>query len=693
MSMMTATAVITAIDRASPIFARVAGAARTASGRYAAAAGAFSAAGHKMHGALALAAPTGLGIGMFGFDQYEYDKASHQFRAIAELTKEQFALVQGEITNVSNAFGVNKTELLDAAKGWQELGNSPESFIRNLNVAARTSRITGVSVAEQMKETSALMRAFGYSMSDDKMFKHFEEGYLVASKGMKGGAHAFGEAMQAWAPVAAGLGLTFEEAAAFPQTLGGQFDPSKIGNALKTGFMRLAAPVPKSKAMMQALGIDPADFARFDDAKLRDADALIRGLRGTGSFSITPAIERLISSELERADLSRGIDPLSERLNETLAKAMGGSKMSAQDRKILQASILNHIGAAVDGVDPAGLFKSFAPHARNVAALSTIFGKEHGSVFMDLFKQSEHFLHNLENIHKHASGAVERRWSIFFEGFFANWDRFRAGVDNFMNSIGGSGIKDDLAKMFGSMAEGFQALQNVNPDVLRAGFWGIAGLAALAPIGFALSGIATSLTAVGTAAQFVTGILAGGSLAAALGALGSVAVVGGIGAAAYAAYEIYANWDKLKQIAADPVNLKLNWPEIPDWLENATRWLGAGIQESKDREWNEQVIAQRDGWWAAQKYRWGHGPGEVADTHGLHGETVHDDLSLMKVDLAEWASRLSVSGTVAGKVGLEATIRVEGPGTVVDKKTSGGEIKGKLNTGKSMPDAGSGGGH
>src|SRR5262245_2905164 len=132
MSMMSATAVITAIDRASPIFARVAGAARSASGRYAAAAGAVSAAGHKMHGALSLAAPTGIGIGMFGFDQYAWDRAVHQYRAVGDMSESAFGLVESKIMAVSNALAVNKMELLDAAKGWQQLGNSPESFIKNI---------------------------------------------------------------------------------------------------------------------------------------------------------------------------------------------------------------------------------------------------------------------------------------------------------------------------------------------------------------------------------------------------------------------------------------------------------------------------------------------------------------------------------------------------------------------------------
>ncbi len=687
MSFMQATAVITAIDRASGVFGRVATAARAASGRYSSAAGAFAAAGHKMHGALGLAAPTGLGLGMFGFDQYEYDKLVHQYRAIAELTPDAFQKVQDAITATSNSMGVNKTELLDAAKGWQELGNSPESFIKNVGIATKVSRIAGITVAEQMKETSAMMRAFGHSLDDAATYKHFEEVYQVASKGMKGGAHAFGEAMQAWAPVAAGLGMTFEQASAFAQTLGGQFDPSAIGNALKTGFMRLVAPVPKSKAALQAKGIDPKDFGEFDDAKLRDSRALIGALKGTGAFSITPQIEKLITQELATADLSQGIDPLTERLNEGLAKALGGKKMSAQDRKILAAALLNHMSGAMKSINPRNFFEVFGDLSTNIAFMSQVFGKEHAAKFMDLLKQGEHWMSNYDNIMNHSEGSVERRWGIFFEGFFASWDKFKSSVDNFMNSVGGAGIKDDLAKVFETLANSFVQLQKTDPNILRGIFWGLAGLAALAPIGFALSGVASALGMIDAAATGVATLLIGSKWATAIGMLGRLTLAGGV---AFGLYEIWQHSEQIKELWKDPLKIDIIWPEAPAWFRDFMHWSGGVKNRNADRNWEADVVGQRDGYWAQQKYRWDRlmdgGEGKVADTAGIHGESPKDPLKLLDLSM-------SVEGTVSGKMDLNATIKVEGPGTVVDKKTSGGEIKGKLSTGKSMPDAGSGGGH
>lgn len=493
-------------------------------------------------GALSIAMPGALAVSSFGHNQYEWDKALHQFRAISEASEDTMSRLQEKIRTTSNEVGVMPMELLEAARGWQELGNSPETFIKNVGVAARTSRITGIEVQEQMKESSALMRAWGHSMDEADVFKHYEEVYLVASKGMKGGAPAFGEAMKSWAPVAAGLGLTMEEASAFVQTLGGQFEASEIGNALKTSFMRLANPVPKSEAMLRAQGIDPAQVFRYDAQKVGDADALIGALRGTGSFNITPDVERLIRGELENVDLSKGANPLKDKLNASLADALGGKKMSAQDRKILQAAILNHFAAAAIGLDPAAFFKVFGPLSKNVAFMSQVFGKEHAAKMMDLLKQWEHYNENLQNIIDHAPGALERKWSIFGEGFAREWDRVAAAWDNLMKSVGAAGVTSDMIGLFQALQGILVTLQTANPQFVRFGFWLTAAAAALPMLGVyawaaragfaALAAMATALISpllrlfrIGRLLGFGAGAAKAGTLAEifGLGAAGAVA--------------------------------------------------------------------------------------------------------------------------------------------------------------------------
>lgn len=658
--MLTATALITARDEASGVFRRVAQSAAAASGVYSKAAGSFAAASHKLNGtaALTMAMPSALALSSFGHNQYEWDAAIHQYQAISEIDSGQLEEMKRRIVSLSDATGVSRMDLLAAAKGWQELGNSPETFIKNAEVAARTSRVTGITVSEQMKESSALMRAWGHSMKEADTFKHYEEVYLVASKGMKGGAEAFGEAMKSWAPVAAGLGLTFEQASAFAQSLGGQFQAPEIGNALKTGMIRLAAPVPKAKAMLDAAGIDPTDIFSYDFDKAKDPEALIRALKGTGSFTITPAIENLIRKDLASFDLSEGLDPLSEKLNTHLVQALGGHKVSAMDRKILQASLLNFFSAAASDLDPEKFFKAFAPLSKTVGFMSTVFGKEHAAKFMDLLKQLDHYRENLDNTINHAPGALERKWSIFSnENYALAFDRMREGWNNMMGGIGGSGITKDLIGVFDSMSNFFTQAQDWDPATLRGVFWGVAGIAALAPAGYILSGIASSVQLISTlATNPITIVVAGG----------------------YLLYQAYENWDRLKELAKEPLKFDIIFPDAPWWLKKAWHLvddaltttvqlpqavqLGLGLPAKDRMDLGEGLRLKR----GADRMDFGEGFRRIRDIDGP----------------------LQIQGEVTGKVQVEATIKVDGPGQVTNQRTLGGDIKGQLNTGKGMPDSG-----
>ncbi|WP_245256780.1 phage tail tape measure protein [Hyphomicrobium denitrificans] len=610
-----------------------------------------------------------MGVGAFGHDQLEWDRAVHQYRAIAELAPDAFAKVEKAILNVSNATGVNKLELLEAAKGWQELGNSPTSFIKNAEIAARTSRVTGISVAEQMKESSALLRAFGANLNDPEQFKHYEEVYLVASKGMKGGAEAFGEAMQSWAPIASGLGLTFEQAAAFAQTLGGQFDASAIGNALKTGMMRLVAPVPKSKAMLESAGIDPTSFGNFDEKKLRDGDALVKALKGTGSFNISRGMARMIQNELAHADLSQGIDPVMERLNTQLVKGFGGKKVSAQDRKILQATLLNFFSGAMTGLDPKKFFETFAPLAKNVAFMSQVFGKEHAAKFMDLLKQAEHYGVNLENILEHAPGALERKWSIFGEGFAFQFSRAQTAIDNLMNSVAGAGIRGDMEGVFKSIADMFDSAQKIDPETLRGLFYVFAGVAALAPLGYVISGIASSL-----------------SLLAAIAGSPIVITIAG----AYLLYEVWQNWDKLtkaKDRISFVVDLVLN-NMLPDWAKHL---IETGAKNLNQGAFDNQLQNNTHGgrWDRLQDWLSGKSHEETFSPFG--GGGAKSPLQLLDLH----AQQINVTGSAEVRTKLEATIKVDGNGQVTKQSTTDGRAEVPLNTGRSMSDTDKsyGGGH
>ena len=279
---------------------------------------------HLNRGQTSLIAGLNLSTGNLKQSYYDWDNLGNQIQAITEASDQKMGALKGTIDGVSASIGVMPQELFEAAKAWIELGNSIDSYSKNAEVAAKVSRITGIPVKEQMKETSALMRAYGFSMDDADAYKHFEEVYLVASKGMLGGAPAFGEAMKNAAPAAKAAGLSLEETAALVQTLGGQFNAGEIGTAIKTILPRLQSPRSKALGMLEASGIDITSLFRLDGDRIKtEASKSFGNLVGFIAGDVNQQTQAALDKAFAGTDVSNGAKPLEKRINAILLDAYG----------------------------------------------------------------------------------------------------------------------------------------------------------------------------------------------------------------------------------------------------------------------------------------------------------------------------------------------------------------------------------
>lgn len=470
---------------------------------------------------------TGLFAGSILHDQIALDKLARQTRAINEIEGPKWAGQMSQMLDLSTRFGIDPQEMLKGAKSWQELGNSVESYIENAQIAAKTSKITGISIAEQMTETSALVRAFGYDPKDIAKFREFERAYLVASKGMKGGAHAYGEAMKNFAPIAKSMGLNIHQASGFVQALGGQFEAGEIGNAFKMGFARLMAPTPKAHAALRAAGLDPLQFWSIDKDKIHGSGhSLAERLRGSGK-TVSPEMEARLSRIMANADLSKGGRVVSDQLLEEFTAAYGVGKkkkhLQGEDAKLASQVIAQHLASYRTGLHIEDFFKYMAGQADNVPLIKELFGGHHIAKFQDLFRQGHHVAerirHNTEFSEQRGGwylnrgymgknrfmriaqeDVIDRRAKIVLEGLSFQFERMSAAWKSMWSSFGAggtSGVAGDVAGFYKGAADLLKTIRQSDPGKVRAIAWGLGSMAAL-PIGvFAAGAIANSVKAVG----------------------------------------------------------------------------------------------------------------------------------------------------------------------------------------------------
>lgn len=234
-----------------------------------------------------------------------------------------------------------------------------------------------------------------------------------------------------------------------------------------------------------------------------------------------------------------------------------------------------------------------------------------------------------------------------------------------MNSIGGSGIRGDMEGVFKSIADMFDSAQKTNPETLRAGFWGIAGVAALAP-----------------AAYTINGILAGLSLIKKIGPV-AITIAG-----AYLLYDVWQNWDKLqksKDRISFVVDLVLN-DMMPSWAKNL---ILKGAENLNQGAFDNQLQIRTHGgvWQRFQDFIDGKSHEERFSPFGGGGAKT----PLQLLDLH--AQQINVTGSAEVRTKLEATIKVDGNGQVTKQSTTDGRAEVPLNTGRSMSDTDKSYGH
>lgn len=590
--------------------------------------------------------------GMFAFaiqDQVALDRLSKQTQAIVEMSDEQWAKARRTMGELGTELGKSPEEMMKGAKAWLELGNSVESYIENVKIAGKTSRITGISIGEQMAETSAIMRAFGVKPEDHEKFREFERTYLVGSKGMLHGAHAYGQAMKNFAPIAKSLGMDVNEASSFVQALGGQFHAEEIGNAFKMGFARLMAPTPKAVSNMRGVGIDPLQVWGFSpEAIAGSGRAFAERLRGAGMV-VRPELEKSLSTLFETTDTSKGGKLLTDKLQETLAQAYGqigrGGKatMTGDTSRLLAAVIAQHLGSLKGKLNIEQFFTLLGQHADNVPLIKELFGGHHIAKFQDLLRQGEHVFEQMRKNKGFADSivdgkdVVDRRAAIAMKGLAFEYDRMSTSWKRLVTVLSGGEADDQgsfrgLAKVYESIADSIakvtKSISETDPKQIesigKALIYMGTAAASIAALGVAMAGVARAVTVIGGAAPW----LLGGTLA-------------------------YTAWDKHQKSAAMIA------------ADNAL--LGAETTPAGRQAALQKLLKERT-------------PGGLAPLllKGLRAIGIDigtPDFSLGNMfDLGPRKSAARVEG--------EITIKVEGPGKITDAKATGIA----LNTGQSMPD-------
>lgn len=530
----------------------------------------------------------GAGFALHGVvdEMMNFDKKLRQVGAVNLMTRGQMAGLQGTIAEITDKTGVLPEKVLEAAEAYQQLNTTMEGFNEVAKIAAKTSVITGSDMAHQITAINAAGKIWNIDMKSAAGVAEVENTFLIAAKGMRGGMHAFEEALKTAGPMARTMGWTLSETAGVIQSLGGQFEAGEIGTAIKTGLARVLAPSNKTALQMAIAGFDPLTYLGFNKDKVAGlGEKLSAGLH-QGGFSHTPSADTL-------QKLAGGFDLSKHEGREAFRLAYMSSlgKLKGEDRKIASATFSQALATlSGDRADPVQFLREMSRHLDDKQALISIFGKDHIAKWLDILRNT-HVEERIEHIKelkdraqfRHVAGtgtvqrrnAIDQRWEMLEDAPSTQYGRMIGNIQNIWNNVSERGVGASLAAMFKEAASFARYLQGVDAARINAIFKGLT-LAAAIPAGVfafrALGGALAALGGVGLGVVSMFGNLArasavlpwvlegagaavamrlspalGGAIAVAGRLAGKLAFLSGAGLAVGGAFYAYEHWSEIME--------------------------------------------------------------------------------------------------------------------------------------------------
>ena len=729
MTTLHATAIISAVDRASAVFHRVGAAAQAQAGRFQAAVGAanrFASTAGTVVGAGGL-----LAASMSVEGEKALDYTTRLMQSAGELSAAQREALKGSALESSIKTGVKALELVEAQKEAIQGGIDADTAIAMTEVFAKVARANAIPAKMVAEDAINVSNSLGFAMgnTEEKVasLRRSMELMSVMPNLSTETWQGLRESLKHAAPAATNLKIPVEQlGAALAILADAGFKSEMGGTALRTILTRAIAPTRQARLELRAFGIDLEQLYKFDPNRLGDTKALGERLRAAGLGQGVDLDKSL--APLRDPSRFKGVYHWQDKAQEILSRSLGIKKGDAEARGILNKVISGHVSAANSGFDLDRYFKGIAKLP--LQAMREMFGIQRVSQAIKLRDEINKILKLptgerlskfqmlAQEFERLMRGSIDRRAEPVMEGFAFAVDRAAAAFTRLRSAIFDSGIGNSLAGTLDRVAGSVERLSKTNPTLLRDITYALGGLALLGPAAWAVRSTAAGLAMIAnTAARLGASrlVLAGGLGALIMGDIGKVfdpvtyspfgdpitpydqlktalggfagEVAGGMGDIGNAVNSAYIElkqlfgFDGKNSLLLDSINLvvkalELGTASIRYWRESVPKILEGQVGELKPP--GEEGDWIRKAWERANRGVFDKLRMPAPQSQGQPQKFIGDVRS----------PRVDVQGEANVKVQNEVTIRIEGPGQVVDQRGGSGEARVPLNVGKSMPDTG-----
>jgi hypothetical protein len=540
---------------------------------------------HTQAMATAVSAPMAI-IGAIGAKTaFEFEKAGNMLEALGEATAAQRHEFE-KIANVLNAKYPQSateiirtgTELLKAGLDWKQMLGAMDSTLA-------TAILGDMKPSDVATIIAASLNAF--QMPKETVEQATRSTTTVADRISYAAVRTtaslrdMGEMFKYVAGAAGATGSTIDDVTAIAMAFAqNKVVGSEAGVALRSAIVRMVRMPKGGLAALQRAGLNLNDY--IQGKQQITSNRIISGLLAGGidAAPLKAQIDALVDDPaLQNAPLK-----LAAKVQALLQEHMK-STGSALDAGVIAENVQDSIIAAGTKIDLLRFFtdlkKKMAEGTASMGDISQIFEGRHFArmqavLAADLDKIKADIVRNAE-------GFTAERYKIAIKGIVGPVYELTAALEGLAVALG-KVVFPSLITFINQLTNALKSLSETSPETLKWLTYIGAGLAVLAPLGFALGGLVAGFAAAAAAVKLLIGafILLGGWAAA---------IVIGLAALSYA---IYANWDAFKRWAENSIDglrrfnaalivfedgVKAKIAEVTSWLSGLGGNIASAIRQ------------------------------------------------------------------------------------------------------------------
>lgn len=419
-----------------------------------------------------------------------------------EMSRQQFRQsVVDLVSEINQTVPRTADEIMKAYNQLVQAGLTHEQVQGILGTAMDFAIAGNYDTEEAADKLTNVMTSMNMAMATqaeaEKSARRAADVISYAANNTNSSVHQMTEAFKYAAPSAAALGIEIEQLAAmFLIQARRGIKGSEAGVSIRAMLTRMVRPTNMAAAALERYNIDLADYLEKSEA-IKASDVLdtlaFSGLIADGAAG---DIQRILDSSISTGQKV-------QQITQAVMKAVGDeTTMSAEAISNVLNEVLFGFGETLDverliadmqaaGISMSDFFRIF--DVRQGARTLALFGD-------DLSSWVERILHD-------SNGFAEALRRTRMQGVVGAWARFTAGLVEMFRAIADSGVLERATSMIDSIGRFTLAIRDANPKILQFGTFALLALAALAPLGFVISGITSSIALLVNPLTWVVGAI------------------------------------------------------------------------------------------------------------------------------------------------------------------------------------------